>query len=44
MDEERHFGQYDDEVDNIERFGESYLAQQAMERSKAETGPAGGGA
>ena len=44
MDEERHFGQYDDEVDNIERFGESYLAQQAMERSKAKTGPAGGGA
>lgn len=35
LDEERHFGQFDDESDNVKRFGISYLAQQAMERSKA---------
>ncbi|MBF0098471.1 MAG: manganese catalase family protein [Magnetococcales bacterium] len=35
VDEERHFGQYDTEADNIERFGDSYLAQQSMERSRA---------
>jgi bacterioferritin len=42
MDEERHFGQFDDEAENIKRYGESYLAQQAIERSKAARGPAGG--
>lgn len=42
MDEERHFGQFDNEAENIKRFGESYLAQQAIERSKA-TPPAGSG-
>ena len=42
MDEERHFGQFDNEVENIKRFGDSYLAQQAMERSKASApGPQG---
>jgi bacterioferritin len=35
MDEERHYGQFDNESDNVKRFGISYLAQQAMERSKA---------
>lgn len=35
MDEERHYGQFDNETDNVKRFGVSYLAQQAMERSKA---------
>ncbi len=34
-DEERHFDQYDDEIDNIERFGERYLALQTIERSKS---------
>ncbi len=33
-DEERHFDQYDNEMDNIERFGERYLALQSIERSK----------
>jgi bacterioferritin len=44
LDEERHFGQFDNEAENVKRFGESYLAQQAMERSKAASGPAGDGA
>jgi bacterioferritin len=39
MDEERHYGQFDSERDNVKRFGESYLAQQVMERSKASVGP-----
>jgi bacterioferritin len=30
-DEERHFSQYDDEVLKIEKFGENYLALQALE-------------
>jgi bacterioferritin len=34
MDEERHYDQYDIEVDNMEKFGESYLALQSIERSK----------
>lgn len=33
-DEERHFAQYDKEIDNIEKYGEQYLALQSMERSK----------
>lgn len=33
-DEERHFAQYDNEIDNIEKYGEQYLALQSMERSK----------
>lgn len=44
MDEERHFGQFDDEAENIRRFGESYLAQQAIERSKSAAGSGGGAA
>jgi bacterioferritin len=39
MDEERHYGQFDSESENVKRFGESYLAQQAMERSKASVSP-----
>ena len=35
-DEERHFSQYDDEVVKIEKFGESYLALQAMPGSGEE--------
>jgi len=33
-DEERHYDQYDQEVDNIRKFGERYLALQSIERSK----------
>lgn len=44
LDEERHFGQFDTEIDNVKKYGESYLAQQAMERSKAAAVPPGGGA
>jgi len=34
-DEERHFDQYDTELDNMDRFGENYLALQSIERSKS---------
>ena len=34
-DEERHFDQYDTELENLSRFGKDYLALQSMERSKA---------
>ncbi len=40
-DEERHWNQYDDETENLGRFGDSYLTLQAIERSKTN---AGGGA
>ena len=33
-DEERHFDQYDVEMDNLRKFGDSYLALQSIERSK----------
>ena len=33
-DEERHFNQYDDELGNLEKFGDNYLALQSIERSK----------
>lgn len=33
-DEERHYDQYDTEVEHIEKFGENYLALQSIERSK----------
>lgn len=33
-DEERHFDQYDTELDNLGRFGDRYLALQSIERSK----------
>lgn len=33
-DEERHLDQYDDEMGNLERFGDNYLALQSIERSK----------
>jgi len=35
MDEERHYDQYDIEVDNMEKFGENYLVLQSIERSKS---------
>lgn len=34
-DEERHFDQYDQEMVNINKFGENYLALQSIERSKS---------
>jgi len=34
LDEERHYEQYDNEVVNIEKFGERYLALQSIEGSK----------
>jgi len=33
-DEERHYDQYDMEVDSIDKFGDNYLALQSIERSK----------
>ncbi len=33
-DEERHFNQYDDEMENLRKFGDNYLALQSIERSK----------
>jgi bacterioferritin len=34
-DEERHFDQYDTELDNLSKFGDRYLALQSMETSKS---------
>ena len=31
---EGHFDQYDTELDNMDKFGENYLALQSIERSK----------
>jgi bacterioferritin len=33
-DEERHYNQYDNEMDNIEKFGDRYLVLQSIEGSK----------
>lgn len=35
LDEERHYNQYDTELDNLEKFGANYLALQSIERSKS---------
>jgi bacterioferritin len=32
-DEERHYDQFDNEYQNLKKFGDRYLAQQAMQRS-----------
>ncbi len=37
-DEERHFDQYDVEIENMEKFGANYLALQSIERSKTISG------
>lgn len=37
-DEERHYDQFDVEVQNIDRFGERYLALQSIERSRSQAG------
>ena len=34
-DEERHYDQYDQEIDNMKNFGDKYLALQSIERSKS---------
>lgn len=34
-DEERHFDQFDTEIDNLEQYGSQYLALQSIERSKS---------
>lgn len=34
LDEERHYDQFDNELDNLKKFGENYLALQSIERSK----------
>lgn len=41
LDEERHFDQYDTELDHLAQYGDSYLALQSIERSK-RTGAMGG--
>jgi bacterioferritin len=38
-DEERHFDQFDTEMENMEKFGEKYLALQSIERSKTVSAP-----
>ncbi len=42
-DEERHFDQYDVELENMDKFGDRYLALQSIERSKTRAAgqPAG---
>lgn len=42
VDEEGHYDNFDDELENMDRFGESYLTLQAIERAKTRGG--GGGA
>jgi bacterioferritin len=34
-EEEVHYDQYDNELDNVKKFGERYLALQSIERSKS---------
>lgn len=43
IDEERHYDQYDNEIDNLDRFGKEYLALQSIERSKSRRAMAGPG-
>ncbi len=38
-DEESHFGQFDNERENLQKFGKNYLALQSMERSKNASNP-----
>jgi bacterioferritin len=40
VDEERHFDQYDTQLDNIKRFGKSYLALQSFGPGEGEAPPA----
>jgi bacterioferritin len=34
LEEEKHFDQFDTEMENMQKFGENYLALQSIERSK----------
>lgn len=34
-EEETHYNQYDDEMENLKKFGDNYLALQSIERSKS---------
>lgn len=43
IDEERHYDQYDNEIDNLDRFGLEYLALQSIERGKARRAMSGPG-
>ncbi len=36
-DEETHFDHFDDETENLNRFGDNYLALQSIERSKSQS-------
>jgi bacterioferritin len=38
IDEEGHFDQFDTEMENVDKFGDRYLALQSIERSKAFSG------
>lgn len=40
-EEERHFDQYDTELDNMAKFGDNYLALQSIERSKTRAAASG---
>ena len=40
VDEERHYDQFDTELDNMGKFGDNYLALQSIERSKNISGGA----
>jgi len=40
-DEERHFDQFDKQLDNIKRFGPNYLALQSFEKTSENPEPAG---
>lgn len=41
FDEERHYDQYDQELENMDKFGDGYLALQSIERSKNLANTAG---
>jgi len=41
IEEERHYDQYDIELDNMAKFGDKYLALQSIERSKTRAAAAG---
>jgi len=41
IEEERHYDQYDTELDNMAKFGDKYLALQSIERSKTRAAAAG---
>lgn len=42
LDEERHFDQYDVQLEHLKKYGEQYLALQSIERSKALATPGTG--